>query len=73
VNEQPGHGQTLALAVPDPEALRTRLSERGVIASVRGSWLRLGFHAYNDESDVATALEALDADAVRGGSQVAGT
>jgi selenocysteine lyase/cysteine desulfurase len=53
--------QIVALSVPDPEALRARLSERRVIASVRGSSLRLGFHAYNDESDVAAALEALDA------------
>jgi selenocysteine lyase/cysteine desulfurase len=57
--------QTLALSVTDPEALRARLSERGVIASVRGSSLRLGFHAYNDESDVAAALDALDAPAGR--------
>jgi selenocysteine lyase/cysteine desulfurase len=63
--------QTLALGVSDPEALRARLAERGVIASVRGSSLRLGFHAYNDESDVATALEAiggLDTAARRGGA-----
>jgi selenocysteine lyase/cysteine desulfurase len=53
--------QTLALAVADPEALRARLSERGVVASVRGRSLRVGFHAYNDESDVAAALEALEA------------
>jgi selenocysteine lyase/cysteine desulfurase len=52
--------QILSLAVPDPETLRARFSERGIIASVRGSSLRLGFHAYNDESDVATALEALE-------------
>ncbi len=51
--------QILALGVSDPEALRARLLQRGVIASVRGSSLRLGFHAYNDESDVATALDAL--------------
>ena len=57
--------QIVALAVPDPEALRARFEERGVVASVRGSSLRLGFHAYNDESDVATALEALEGAAVR--------
>jgi selenocysteine lyase/cysteine desulfurase len=51
--------QILALSVPDPETLRARLSERDIVASVRGSSLRLGFHAYNDESDVRTALEAL--------------
>jgi selenocysteine lyase/cysteine desulfurase len=57
--------QTLAIAVTDPESLRARLSERGVIAAVRGSSLRVGFHAYNDESDVAAALEALESAAVR--------
>jgi selenocysteine lyase/cysteine desulfurase len=53
--------QTLALRVPEPEALRARLAERGVIASVRGPSLRLGFHAYNDEEDVGAALDALGA------------
>jgi len=52
--------QTVALTVPDPEALRARLSERGIVAAVRGSSLRLGFHAFNDETDVAAALAALD-------------
>ncbi len=53
--------QTAAIHVPDPEALRARLEERRVIASVRGGSLRLGFHAYNDESDLAAVLEALEA------------
>ena len=53
--------QTVALTVPDPETLRAQLSERGIVAAVRGSSLRLGFHAFNDESDVAAALAALDA------------
>ncbi len=53
--------QTAAIHVPDPEGLRTRLEERRIIASVRGGSLRLGFHAYNDESDIAAVLEALDA------------
>ena len=52
--------QTVALTVPDAEALRAQLSERGIVAAVRGSSLRLGFHAFNDESDVAAALAALD-------------
>jgi selenocysteine lyase/cysteine desulfurase len=51
--------QILAVTVADPEALRARLVERGIIASVRGGSLRLGFHAYNDESDAAAALDAL--------------
>ena len=53
--------QTRAIAVGDPEALRARLADRGIIAAVRGSSLRVGFHFYNDESDVAAALAALDA------------
>jgi selenocysteine lyase/cysteine desulfurase len=53
--------QTAAIHVPDPEALRGKLAERRVVAAVRGGSLRLGFHAYNDESDLAAVLEALDA------------
>ncbi len=52
--------QTLAVSVADPEALRARLAERGVIAAVRGGSLRLGFHFYNDETDAAAALSALE-------------
>ena len=50
---------TAAIRVSDPEALRSRLEQRRVIASVRGGSLRLGFHAYNDESDLAAVLDAL--------------
>ncbi len=53
--------QTAAIHVPDPEALAGRLAERRVIAAVRGGSLRLGFHAYNDESDVAAVVDALGA------------
>jgi selenocysteine lyase/cysteine desulfurase len=51
--------QIIGLRVPDPRAVRARLLDRKVIAAVRADLLRLGFHAYNDEADVATALEAL--------------
>lgn len=51
--------QITAVRVPDPEAVRARLEAQNVIAAVRGGWLRLGFHAYNDESDLTIALEAL--------------
>jgi selenocysteine lyase/cysteine desulfurase len=51
--------QTVALQVPAPEALRERLKMRRVIGAVRGGSLRLGFHAFNDRSDVEAALEAL--------------
>jgi selenocysteine lyase/cysteine desulfurase len=51
--------QTVALRLPDPVGLRDRLRERRVIGSVREGSLRLGFHAYNDETDVDSALAAL--------------
>jgi selenocysteine lyase/cysteine desulfurase len=55
--DAPSH--IVALDAPDPGALRDRLLERKVIGAVRGGSLRLGFHAYNDERDVATALDAI--------------
>ncbi len=51
--------QVVGVSVPDPGGLRERLLESKVIAAVRGGSLRLGFHAYNDESDVDAALKAL--------------
>jgi selenocysteine lyase/cysteine desulfurase len=51
--------QTVSLEVPDPEGVRRRLQERDVVGAVRLGNLRLGFHAFNDESDVERALEAL--------------
>jgi selenocysteine lyase/cysteine desulfurase len=51
--------QIIALEVDDAEVLRERLKERRVIGAVRGGSFRLGFHAYNDRSDVAAALDAL--------------
>ncbi|HEX2030325.1 MAG TPA: aminotransferase class V-fold PLP-dependent enzyme [Actinomycetota bacterium] len=49
----------VAVDVPDAGALKRRLAERRVIAAVRGGFLRLGFHAFNDPSDVEAALDAL--------------
>lgn len=51
--------QTVAVSVPDAEGVRARLKERRVMAAVRAGSIRFGFHAFNDEGDVATALEAL--------------
>jgi selenocysteine lyase/cysteine desulfurase len=51
--------QTVALQAPDPAGLRERLREQRVIGAVRGGSLRLGFHAFNDRSDVDAALKAL--------------
>jgi selenocysteine lyase/cysteine desulfurase len=51
--------QIQALLVQDPESLKARLTQRRVIGAIRGGSLRLGFHGYNDESDLAAALDAL--------------
>lgn len=51
--------QIVAVTVPDPEGLQGRLNDHQVKAAVRGGFLRLGFHAFNTEDDVQTALKAL--------------
>jgi selenocysteine lyase/cysteine desulfurase len=51
--------QIVSVRVEDPGALRRRLLDRKVIGAVRGGSLRLGFHAFNDETDVEAALDAL--------------
>ena len=47
------------MAIEDPDDVRARLKNQGIIGAVRGGFLRLGFHAFNDESDVDAALKAL--------------
>jgi selenocysteine lyase/cysteine desulfurase len=51
--------QIVAISVPDAQQVRSRLKEGRIIAAVRAGSIRVGFHAFNDESDVAAALEAL--------------
>lgn len=55
--EAPSH--IVGVIVPDADSLKQRLASRRVVAAVRGGFLRLGFHAFNDESDVEAALAAL--------------
>jgi selenocysteine lyase/cysteine desulfurase len=55
--EAPSH--LIGLVAPHPEALRDALAARGVQVGARGRYLRLGFHAFNDETDVERALLAL--------------
>lgn len=54
-------GHFLGLRFPNgtPIALSERLAAAGVYASVRGDFLRVTPHLYNDEDDVRTLLHAL--------------
>jgi selenocysteine lyase/cysteine desulfurase len=45
--------------VDDPEAAAERLHDSGIACAVRGGSVRLSFHLYNDEEDVALAVAAL--------------
>jgi selenocysteine lyase/cysteine desulfurase len=53
--------QIVSLAVHDPVATSAELERRRVKAAVRGGLLRLSFHGFNDEDDLAAGLRALGA------------
>ncbi|PEQ13077.1 aminotransferase V [Novosphingobium sp. PC22D] len=54
-------GPLVSIPSLDDNALVNRLAERDIITSCRDGKLRAGFHAYNDEGDVARFIEALQA------------
>lgn len=56
--EAPSH--ILGVEVPDAGDLQQRLREHKVVAAVRGGFLRIGFHGFNNEEDVERGLAALD-------------
>jgi len=49
----------VALSVPDASGLHGELLRHGVKTAVRPSGVRFGFHLYNDDTQVDTALEVL--------------
>jgi selenocysteine lyase/cysteine desulfurase len=53
--------QIVSLAVEDPVATSAQLARQRVKAAVRGGLLRLSFHGFNDEDDLAAGLRALRA------------
>jgi selenocysteine lyase/cysteine desulfurase len=54
---QPSH--IGAVRVTDPDSVRARLRSHRVRARVLGDRLRVGFHYFNNDHDVAAALGAL--------------
>ncbi|MGE0360822.1 MAG: aminotransferase class V-fold PLP-dependent enzyme [Vicinamibacterales bacterium] len=56
-------GPLVVVRATDAAALAARLAARGIIASARGTGLRVSFHAYNDDGDVDAVLAALEAEA----------
>ncbi len=55
-------GPLVVVRTTDATEMVRRLEGRGIIASARGTGLRVSFHAYNNEQDVDAVLEALDAE-----------
>jgi selenocysteine lyase/cysteine desulfurase len=51
--------QIVSLVVSDPEAAVRELAARGVRGAVRDGLVRLSFHGFNDDVDVAAAARAL--------------
>lgn len=54
-------GPQVAVHDEQPDRLDAALREHGIAASPRGDVVRLSFHYYNDESDVAAAAKAFAA------------
>jgi selenocysteine lyase/cysteine desulfurase len=61
-DEPERRGPLVVVRSPDASALVERLAKRGIVASARGTGLRVSFHAYNNEGDVDQVLDALDAE-----------
>lgn len=57
-------GPLVVVRTTDAAAMVARLEARGIIASARGTGLRVSFHAYNNDEDVDAVLEALDVESV---------
>ncbi len=56
-------GALVVVRCTDADALVRRLESRRIVASARGTGLRVSFHAYNNDEDVDAVLAALEAEA----------
>jgi selenocysteine lyase/cysteine desulfurase len=55
-------GPLVVVRSTDAATMVRRLEQRGIIASARGTGLRVSFHAYNNDEDVDAVLQALVAE-----------
>ena len=55
-------GPLVVVRSTDAAEIVRRLAARGVIASSRGTGLRVSFHAYNNDDDVDAVLAAVNAE-----------
>jgi selenocysteine lyase/cysteine desulfurase len=62
-SEPARRGPLVVVRSTDAGDLVRRLAARGIIASARGTGLRVSFHAYNNDDDVDAVLAALDVEA----------
>ena len=56
-------GPLVVIESTDGPALVSRLAARGIVASCRGNGLRVSFHAYNNDDDVAMVIRGLEQEA----------
>ena len=54
-----GGSSLVRVPIADADAARAALDGAGIRASFRGTGIRLSTHVYNDEADIALAIEAL--------------
>jgi selenocysteine lyase/cysteine desulfurase len=59
-------GPLVVLRLRNAAEIVDRLAARGIIASARGDGVRVSFHAYNNQSDVDSVLEALSSEGANG-------
>jgi selenocysteine lyase/cysteine desulfurase len=53
-------GPLVVLRASDAKAILAKLTERGIVASIRRDGVRIAFHVYNTLEDVHTALRAFE-------------
>jgi selenocysteine lyase/cysteine desulfurase len=56
---EPAGSSLVCVPIADPEPVRAALEAAGIRAAVRGDAIRFSLHVWNDEADVARAVDAI--------------